>query len=162
MSSFDNPQFQWRETFFLFHRPEKQPTVKSVERTLKQVNPRFEIREINGDADGKFASLTLIAPDAYSAIDMSYAEADELAEQIETLQKELTATDAEDREKVGRIRPTDMRLDLLHFEQIVVGEDDDDDEMDAYFDPGALILVINALAKLCDGVGVDPGSATVV
>jgi hypothetical protein len=161
MSTFDNPEYKWRETFFLFHSHDDRPLAADIEQALKAANPRFEIRELHSDDDGKLTSMTLIAPETFSAMDLSYAESDDLAEQIAELRQELTATDDDEREKMCRISDSDMRLDLLHFEQMSY-EIDDDGEMDAFFDPGALILVISTIADMCHGVGVDPASATIV
>jgi hypothetical protein len=47
-------------------------------------------------------------------------------------------------------------LDVLHFEQITeAGEEDDQEEL---LDPSAVLIVLGALAKLTDGIAIDPQS----
>ena len=43
---------------------------------------------------------------------------------------------------------------MLHFEQVVDFEDED--EAEGMLDPTALLVVLDALAKLTDGIPVDP------
>ena len=55
----------------------------------------------------------------------------------------------------------DGRFDVLHFEQAPDErvQEDDPDEM---LDPSALLLVLGVLAKLTDGIAVDPQTGTVL
>ncbi len=161
MSMFDHPEYEWRETFFLFHRPDKRPMAADVKQSLMVANPGFEICELHGNDEGELASMTVIATETYSAIDLSYAESDDLGEQIAELKQELTPIDDDERKKMNRISGSDMRLDLLHFERMIPGSEDGDDT-GGFFDPGALILIINTIAKMSEGVGVDPVSATIM
>jgi hypothetical protein len=159
MSTHDNAEYEWRETFFLFHHQSDRPATADVEKLLKELDPRFQLRDIRSNEAGRLESITILAPDAHAAIDLSYACGEDLAEQIQTLEKEMTTCDAEDRAKLQRLHDFDARLDLLHFEEVTGGDDGD---FDAFLDPGALILVIQALGRLCKGVGVDPASATII
>ena len=60
-----------------------------------------------------------------------------------------------------QIKKYDGRFDVLHFEQIAEGADDDaeDDEM---LDPSALLVVLAALAKHTGGVALDPQAGTFI
>jgi hypothetical protein len=62
---------------------------------------------------------------------------------------------------VKRIRECDARFDVLHFEQ-VPEFDSEDEELDEMLDPTALLLVLNALARIADGVAIDPQAGAVL
>ncbi len=62
------------------------------------------------------------------------------------------------RDKLKQLPQFDARFDVLHFEQIAL-EDDDEDEL---LDPGSLLLVLSALARLTKGVALDPQSGAVL
>jgi hypothetical protein len=51
------------------------------------------------------------------------------------------------------------RRDILHFEQIVGGEAEDESE--EMLDPSALLLILDTLVEMTGGIGVDPQSGTV-
>ncbi len=67
-----------------------------------------------------------------------------------------SATSPEERGKLNRLAGCDARFDILHFEEVSDGEEDET------FDPSALLMVIEALARLTDGVAVDPQSGTIM
>ena len=163
MSLFDHFGYRWRETYFLFHEVRRRPTTAQLEAVLEDLAQRIEIRDLKGDDAGYLEAVTLFAPNAYAAIDVSFAEGEEVLDQIASLQEELegSLTDPEEIEKLHQLPSCNARLDLLHFEQILEGGEDDED-YSAAFDPGALLLVMEALSELCNGVGVDPASASVI
>lgn len=43
MSTFERDEFKWRETYFVLFESCKRPTLKQVERVLKQLSGRFEL-----------------------------------------------------------------------------------------------------------------------
>ena len=57
--------------------------------------------------------------------------------------------------------PGIARFDVMQFERI---EDVDADEadLDEAFDPSTLLIVLGALVRLVDGIGVDPQSGLIV
>jgi len=59
------------------------------------------------------------------------------------------------------MRHCNGRFDVLHFEQ-VTEPGDEDEAGDEMLDPGAILLVLAALAKLTGGVAIDPQSGTVI
>jgi len=163
MSLFDDNLYRWRETYFVFHKRAKRPTAEQVKDALQRLHQKLELEDLKADDQGKFVSATVIAPNAYSAIDIGYVDGEEVAEQLETLPAELKGGAADDAERaqVRKLADCDGRLDLLHFELMVdFGEDDDD--FATAFDPGALLAVMETLTELCDGIGVDPAAATVM
>ena len=67
---------------------------------------------------------------------------------------------ADEEAQLKRVQACDARIDVLHFEQrIAAGEPDEQEEM---FDPSALLIVLETLVDLCDGVAVDPQSGTIM
>ena len=64
--------------------------------------------------------------------------------------QELVST-SEEQEKIKRVSVSDARFDILHFEEIL--GDAGPEEM---FDPSALLMIIETLAELTNGVAVDP------
>ena len=163
MSLFDNSLYRWRETYFVFHKRAKRPTAEQVKDALQRLHQTLELENMKADDQGKFVSVTVIAPNAYSAIDIGFVEGEEVAEQLETLPAELRDGAADDAERatIRNMAGCDARLDLLHFELMVDFGEDDDDFVNT-FDPGALLAVMETLTELCDGIGVDPAAATVM
>jgi len=158
MSTFENDQYRWRETYFVLFESSKRPTLEKTQHTLTKLNSRFTLTNLSADESGRFESLTILSPDDFAALDVSYLEGAEVVEQAAELAEELETTDcrAEDRARLAQIRQCDARFDVLHFEQILNFED----EMDDMLDPSALLVVLEALAKETDGIAVDPQAGT--
>lgn len=162
MSTFERDEYKWRETYFVLFDSARRPALKKVERMLHNLSDRFQLTNAVADEDGRFESITVISPDDYAALDMSYMAGEEVTEQVEMLEQELkgSAADPEDRAKIAQIKKYDARFDLLHFEQTAAGEPED--EMDEMLDPSMLLIVLDAVVELTGGVGIDPQSGTVL
>jgi len=164
MSLFENDEYQWRETYFIFLDAARRPTAEAMTKTLKRLGRRYVLRDVRADEQGGFESLTLISPDDYAAMDIACVTGEEVTEQAHELSQVLkrsAATD-EERRKIQHICNCTARLDILHFEQIVVtGSNGDQDDEEEFLDPGSLLIVLERLAELCDGVVVDPQSGSV-
>ncbi len=164
MSTFERGGYQWRETYFVLFDEARRPKLQQVERLLRKLNARFELIDPVADAQGRLESLTIVSPDDYAALDISYLAGEEVLEQGAQLQKDLKRSllDDEDRAKLARLPKLTAKLDLLHFERVAdaapVPDDDSDDDLDEMLDPSALLLVMDALVELTHGVGVDPQS----
>ena len=81
MSTFERDEYKWRETYFVFFPADKRPTMKKVERLLTNLNDRFDLTNARADEDGRFESITVIAPDDYAALDISFEAGEEVLEQ---------------------------------------------------------------------------------
>ena len=162
MSMFEDNHYRWRETYFVLFDSRKQPPLKTVEKTLAALSEAYELRNPSKGQNGRFESLTVISPDDFAALDICYTAGDEVREQGIALAKELRAmaVTPEELARLKQIAQFDARFDVLHFEQVV--DLDADDEVDEVLDPSALLLVLNALAKLTDGIAVDPQSGTIL
>lgn len=158
MSMFENDQYRWRETYFVLFQSSKRPTLEKLQQAISKLNSRFTLTNLSADESGLFESLTVLSPDDFAALDVSYLDGDEVLEQGAELVDELETTDcrAEERARLDRIRQCDARFDVLHFEQIVSF----DDEADEMLDPSALLVVMQALARETDGIAVDPQAGT--
>lgn len=162
MSTFENDDFRWRETYFVLFDATKRSTLKQVEGMLRGLNQRFQLTHTSSDDDGHFESLTLLAPDDFAAVDISYLEGEEVLEQGALLTDELKSsslTEAE-RRKLARLADCDARFEIMHFQQVM--PDEDEDELDGMFDPSALLIVLEALVKITDGIGIDPQSGSML
>lgn len=160
MSLFGNDEYQWRETYFVMLRAVDRPRTEPVLACLKQGRGHYELKDVLSDDHGRFESLTLLSPDDFSGMDVTYVTGNEVTEQLDELSREIaksTLTE-EDRKKLARLQQCDARLDIYHFEHMA-GNNGQDEE---FLDPGSLIIVLKRLAKLCHGIGVDPQSGTLM
>lgn len=156
---FEDSRYHWRETYFVLFDAMKRPKLKAVSKSLAALNRRYELNNLNADQHGLIDSLTLISPDDFAALDVCYTTGEEVLEQTEDLIKDLSKSDVPPPVPWNQLRRYGGRFDVLHFEQINEDIDEDMDE-DEVLDPSALLLVLNALAKLTDGVAIDPQAGT--
>ena len=160
MSLFENDEYQWRETYFVLFDESKRPSADAIESLLKELNKGYEVRDVRASETGEFESLTLISKDDYAAMDLTCSASDEIRDQINDLAEELKSTASPDEmPTIKRIPECTARVDVYHFEQMVfVGSSGPDDELDDCMDPGSLLVVLERIAELCDGIVVDPQS----
>jgi hypothetical protein len=156
MSGLDGEQFRWRDTYFVWFSSKNRPTLKQVEQALKALPEHFELQLPEVDDDGGFESLTLFSAGDHAALEIAYLEGADLREQAMTLAEEIKEGCEGVGDRLTRLARCDARFDVMQFEQV---EEDEDDDM---FDPSTLLIVLGALAKLVDGIGVDPQSGLLV
>lgn len=162
MSLFESEEYRWRDTYFVLFHNKHRPTAGEMLKALEALGPRFQVLETRCDEEGRFESLTLISPDDFSAMDVSFIAGDEVEEQVQTLLKgdKASQLSREDQHKWKHLKGCDARFDVYHFERIVLSEEDDEDE--GFLDPGGLLIVLECLSKLCHGVSIDPQAGTVL
>lgn len=160
MSMFQDSNYHWRETCFIYFCRENRPTLRKVLKALQAVGPQYQVKNAQADPQGRFESMTVIAPDAFSALDICYLDGPEIQEEVEKQIKELSGSDLTvvEHKQVAKLRMCDARFDIFHFERLVEEDDEDDDDLGDFFDPSALIIVLNALSKLTRGIAIDPQS----
>jgi hypothetical protein len=161
MSTFENPQYRWRETYFVLFSAKKRPKLETVTKTLQALNERYELSNLNADSHGLIESLTVVSPEDYAALDICYTSGEEVLEQAAAMLEDLKkyASDTGAKIPAKKILSFDGRFDVLHFERLPETSEDEDEEM---LDPSALLIVLEILAKLSGGVAVDPQSGTIL
>lgn len=160
MSTFEDENYRWRETYFVLFDETKRPRLDRVKKALSSVGERFELVNPQADEQGLFESITVLAPDDFAALDICYVGGEEVQEQSEQLVAEmkLTVLEPNDQERLKRIAHCTGRFDVLHFEKLP----DADEEDEELLDPSAALLVLDALAKVTHGTAVDPQSGTIM
>ncbi len=162
MSTFENDRYRWRETYFVLFPADRRPSLKMVEKRLAALSKRYSLENLAADGDGLIESLTLISPEDFAAMDVCFIGGDEVLEHSEEMIQELSSTvEPEQKAVLKRIKNYDGRFDVLHFEQ-KNDFGDDDDESDELLDPGALLAVLEQLARITGGVAIDPQSGTIL
>ncbi len=162
MSLFENDLYKWRETYFVLFEQTTRPSADAVASMLKDQDSHYEVSNVVANDAGKFESLTLKSPEDSSAMDITFVTGDEVTEQREELLNTLAKSTLgdEDREKMNFLGDCDSRFDIYHFEEasFIGGDEEGDDPLD----PGALLLVMECLAHICKGVGIDPQSGSLM
>ena len=162
MSLFENDEYQWRETYFVLMASARRPTGDVLQGALRQLDRRYKITNVRSDETGQFEGLTLVSPDDNAAMDVVYLAGEEVVEQTADLAGELRRGPLEDdqRQLIKRVPECDARFDVFHFEQMdFLSVDEDEEEC---LDPGALLIVLETLAELCNGIVVDPQSGSLL
>ena len=154
MSLFENNEYEYKDTFFVFFERENLPKPDAVKAAIAELGGRYEFGKM-AFREEQFESMTILSPQDFSAIDIVLDLNTEVVTQIETLSDEFrTLTlNGDDIEKLKKFKTLNSRFDLFHFEKKFEGE-----EPDAFIDPGGLLIVLEKLRGLCDGVGLDPQS----
>lgn len=164
MSLFENDEYQWRETYFVLFDVSKRPSAAEFESFVGGMNKGYEVRDVRATEEGGFDSLTLISKDDYAAMDLNCATSEEVREQILELVDKLKEMAAPDEmEAIERVPEMTARLEVYHFEQMVfVGSSGEGDEPDDFMDPGSLLVVLERIAEMLDGIVVDPQSNSIM
>jgi hypothetical protein len=152
--------YEWRETYFILFASKKRPSLAAIEAALKKLGGRVELKNLAADDQGRFESLMLYSPEDYAAIEINYETGEAVEIQKTELAKQLKSS--ADPGQLRRLLKADGRLDLMHFEQVTNDAADDGDEFDEMLDPTCLLMAVEALVKLTEGVAVDPASGEVM
>lgn len=160
MSMFEDPRYKWRETYFVLFSAADRPLLRKVQHALAKLDDHYVITNATENDDGQFDSLTLVSPDDYAALDLCYTEGEDVYDQVQELLKEIKPADLSPaaRQEYARLALCDARFDILHFEQVAADEEEEEEMLD----PGSLLLVLGALAKISHGIAIDPQSGTIL
>ena len=160
MSLFENSDYQWRETYFVLFDEGSRPSADALKHALESVSEKYDVSEVR-EEEGEVASMTLISPYDFSAMDISFVSGEDVTSQVDELLEQINQADLtdEERQKLDRIPQFNARFDIYHFEKVML---DGGAEEDEFLDPGALLIVLEQLASLCHGVGVDPQSGSIM
>lgn len=161
MSMFEDQHYRWRETYFVMFPSERRPSLAAMKKTLSALGERYVLVHGRADPKGHFESIGLLSPDDFAAVDISYVSGEEVLELGAQLHEEMQrGVAAEERGRLKRIAKFDGRFDVLHFERLP--DADEEDVEDDMLDPGAVLIVLEALSRLTDGIAVDPQSGTFI
>ncbi len=157
MSLFGNDRYKWRETYFVLFRQEDHPSAEAVARALETGHNK--VTNVNADTEGRFESATVQSSEDFSGMDVTFVAGEEVRDHVRELLKEFVkqTLTSEDAEKLNVLGECDSRFDIFHFEEVDSGGGEEE-----YLDPGALLLVIEQIAHLCRGVGIDPQSGSLL
>lgn len=163
MSLFENELYRWRETYFVLLPSENRPAGEAVVAALREVNENYEVANLRKTDAGQFESLTITSPDDYAGMDITYVTGEEVQEHtLELVEEMLPLMAGDDKDRLRGLMQFDARLDVYHFEQLVFEGPANDDDMDDFMDPGSLLIVLEKLAQLTGGVGVDQETGTLI
>ena len=157
MSLFGTPSFQVRETYFILFEEDQRPSPDAFIAAIAELGDRYEIKEIHKDSDEQLESMTVVSPSDFAGMDITYVDGEEVLEQVGELNEQFRTTTltGDEMKKIARIGKCRARFDILHFEEITTSEDD-------FLDPGSLLTVVEKIANLCGGVGIDRESLTII
>ncbi len=162
MSLFEDGRYRWRETYFVQFPAKNRPALEKVRQALSVVGDQLDIVSADADEEGLFEAMTILAGDDFAAIDVSFLAGEEVLDQAHQLADEMTACGCEEdvSDQIRKIRRFDGRFDVLHFEQMTEAENQE--EPDGMLNPSTLLLVLDCLAQLTDGLAIDPQTGTLV
>lgn len=157
MSLFEDSRFIYRDTFFIYLQSQHRPTADEVKAVIDSLGSKYDFENLK-EIDGKFESVTVHSPQDNSGMDINLISGEEVTLQVKDLLGEfkLVTLTGEDRKKLAVIELCDARLDVFHFEEVL------NESEEEILDPGGLLLVLEKLANLCQGVSVDPQSQTML
>ncbi len=162
MSLFEDPLYEWRETYFVFFHSRNTPSVERLISVIKAIGRQVEISKVARREDGTLESITVYSPEDFAAMDITCMSGKDVVEQLPTLVTELrkNCPTKEEQTRLKQILDCDSRIDIFHFEHLesAVAHDDDLELMD----PGGLLLIMDQIGELCDGIVVDPQSSSLM
>jgi hypothetical protein len=135
-----------------------------VEAAIVDASPGLRLENLEADEEGMFESVLVLAPQDNAALEISYETGDAVVQQSAELAKQLKGelTSAQ----LQKMLRSDARLDVMLFEQVRDGawgdQEEDDDWESGGVDPSSLLGVVESLAKLTDGLPIDPASGSVM
>lgn len=164
MQTESDDQLEWRDTYFILFQQSRRPTLTQVEGAILEAASRLRLENLEADEDGMFESVLVQAPQDNAALEISYETGDAVVQQSADLAKhlkgELSAA------QLKQMVRSDARLDVMLFERVregAWGDQEEDDEWETSgLDPSSLLGVVEALAKLTDGLPIDPASGSVM
>ena len=159
MSLGDEGELRWRETYYILFQAHNRPTIGQVEDALSDAGGRISVERIEGDEEGLLASVLVQAPEDHAALEISYEAGDAVVEQSAELAKQLKNEVESD--QLQKLLAADARLDVMHFERVDTPSYEDEETLDM-FDPSCLLLVVEVLGNLTDGVTIDPASGDIL
>lgn len=163
----ESEQFAWRDTYFVWFMANRRPSLKQLQKTLAALPDHYELQHPEADEQGNIESITVLSTTDRAALEISYLTGDDIQMEAEASAEEMKTAGDCDRKRLNRLALCDARFEVIQFERVDENDtdakpDDDDEEGFEGFDPSMLLVVVNELSKLVDGIGVDPQSGLIV
>jgi hypothetical protein len=165
MASQPDEQFRWRDTYFVWFSALRRPLLAQVTTMIRSLDARFEMYDPEADQHGFIESLTVRSAGDHAALEIDYTAGADLGEDGADLALDLQRmNDTIDLEKLRRLRTASARFDVMLLEQVddSGSETDSDTDEDDLLDPSPLMIVVEGLVRLTEGVGVDPQTGTLL
>ena len=163
MSLFENEEYKWRETYFVLFDQEHRPTAEQIVAALHQISEHYELTDVRKNDEGEIESMTVLSQDDYAGMDITFVTGEEVKEHtVELVEEMLPMVTGEEKERLRKLPEFDARLDVYHFEQLVFTGPAGEDDIDDFMDPGSLLIVLEKLAELTNGIGVDQETGTLI
>ncbi len=166
MSLFDNPDYQWRETYFVYYARCKMPRLEEAVGRMRKRIPGVCATETARDEKGNLQAVSILFPDSPSGVELILSSPDDMDKPIEEAKNMLD--DMPDKRTRHALCRSDSRVDILHFERTGNKRiehdlfDSEDDHNPEDFDPSSMFTLIDQLIDLTKGVAIDPQSGMVV
>jgi hypothetical protein len=163
MNEENDDQLEWRDTYFVLFQQANRPTLTQVEAAITESSRRLKLENLEADEDGMFESVLVHAPQDNAAVEISYEMGDAVIEQSAELAKQLKGEIAP--KQLQQMLKSNARLDVMLFERVRnedLDGDEEDEEWGGSVDPSSLLNVVEALAKLTDGLPIDPASGAIL
>ena len=160
MSLFDNPEYKWRETYFVYYSRETVPQFEKALGSVRKRIPGVSEIDVTRDDSGELQAVSLLFPTGASGVDLILTSPSDDASPIEEANNMLD--EIPDKRTRNILKRSDSRVDILHFEKTtekkhtfdLFGSEDDD--LLEEFDPSGLLMLIDQLVKTSHGVAIDP------
>ena len=158
MSLFEDDRYMYCDTFFVYLDASNRPSVDQVKTAITSGSEKYVLSDSRAEDDGSFKSITVRSPHDSSGMDIVFVSGEEVRDQVAEVVDEFRQISlvGEDFDKLNQVATANARLDVFHFEETSDSEEPD------MIDPGGLFLILEKLNKVCDGIGLDPQSKTLI
>lgn len=158
-----NGELEWRDTYYILFQRENRPTLQQVEAVISDATKRVKLENLDADEEGLFESVLVQAPEDNAALEISFESGEAVVEQSLALAEHLKDDDSFESDQLAALLRADARFDVMHFERLVDEyTTDDEDGMPEALDPASLLQIVDVLARLTDGLPIDPGSGVIM
>ncbi len=167
---FENPEYEWRETLFVLFDGRQHPPLTEAEKKSLVAEAEFsflEVEKAKTAPDGQLKSLLFLSPETDSAVELQYREGRTVLEQSRAFYESIRAIlDNEERQQWQKIMQLPSCYELIYFEkptgEIRLAEEFPDEDEMSFYDPGALLFLMENLARRTHGTAVDPQSGMIL
>ncbi|MDR3109304.1 MAG: hypothetical protein LBU65_06405 [Planctomycetaceae bacterium] len=122
MSLFEDPDYEWRETYFVFTDKKHRPSQHDVKHGLRRSMPSLKIRLERKSIDGGLDFLSVVSDESHSGIDIIWSAGEFLGAELDALAIELEKTASpRDLQQIKKIKHATAKIEIMHFGHIIKG-----------------------------------------